>query len=729
MKTNMLPRAFAVVLFLLLSVPAVATRQPVQPSTASPQQKTFGSAATAVVIDVVVRDEKGRPVTGLREGDFALFEDDVRQKIGAFVEVSQPDRSAVRRASGSVAAAEQLIAAAQNPGLTGPQFLAIVFDRLSNEARGISSKSALASLETLREGDFVGVFLADSSLVTVQTYTNDRARIKAAIQDVATRATSRFDGPGAAENLRNRDERGNRLPGDASPSVPVVAGAEFEGRPVDGRSIGAREIQAVIEATNNSWELIQRDQAGYATTNALLAVVNGLGVLPGRKSLVFFAEGLAIPDAVLPHFRNVVASANRANVSAYTIDSAGLRAHSSEAVTGREVRAMGAAGLAGMGSIAMLERNEDVLRKDPRTSLTLLAEGTGGFLVENSNDLANAFRRIDADRRFYYLLTYAPTNAALDTVWRNVTVTVPHRRITVRARTGYLANTGRGSLALLTSENAAVAALSRTPSPSDVPVRSAALVFPGGNDTRVAILAATDGTALQFHRDGERFRADFTIVARILDAQGAVVRTASQPYHLTGPISEAERARAGDILFFRQPVLEPGDYTLEVAVHDALASSAGVQRTRFTMPVPSTEGFHVSSLVLVRRAERAGPGERQPENPLFIDDVVIYPNLGEPLPASSNLTLTCFLSLAGLAGASPEVAMELLRGGARVAQGALSLPAPDASGRVRYLGQLSVGAVKVPGNYTLRLTITKDRRSVVREAEFKIAGPPLEPRP
>jgi VWFA-related protein len=720
MLADVLPRAFAIVLFL--SISTVAIRQQLALATARAQQHTFGSGATAIVIDVVVRDEKGRPVTGLREEDFVLFEDDVRQRIGAFVEVFRPNPNAVRRASGSVAAGERLIAAAQNPGVTGPQFLAIVFDRLSNEARGIASKGALASLDTLRDGDYVGVFLADSSLVTVQPYTNDRARIRAAIRDLATRATTRFDGPGAAENLRNRDERGNRQPGDASPSVPVVAGAEFEGRPVDGRSITAREIQAVIETTNNSWELIQRDQAGYATTNALLAVVNGLGVLPGRKSLVFFAEGLAIPDAVLPHFRNVVASANRANVSAYTIDSAGLRAHSSEAVTGREVRAMGAAGLAGRGSAAMLERNEDVLRKDPRTSLSLLAEGTGGFLVENSNDLANAFRRVDADRRFYYLLTYSPSNTALDNTWRHVTVTVPNRNVTVRARTGYVANAGLGTTALLASENAAVAALSRTPSPSEIPVRSAALVFPGGSETRVAILAATDGTGLQFHRYGERFRADFTIVARILDGNGAVVRTASQPYQLTGPIAEAERTRSGDILFFRQPTLEPGDYTLEVAVHDALASKAGVQRTTFTVPARSAEGFHVSSLVLVRRAERAGPQERQIDNPLFLDDVVLYPSLGEPLPASSNLTLTCFLSLSELAGASPEVAMELLLRGARVAQGSLPLPAPDALGRVRYLGQISVGAVKEPGTYTLRLTVTKHGRSVVREAVFTIAG-------
>ena len=72
------------------------------------------------------------------------------------------------------------------------------------------------------------------------------------------------------------------------------------------------------------------------------AVIEGLSVLPGRKSVVFFAEGLALPDAVLPQFDSVVVTANRANVSVYTVDAAGLRVHSKDAETGREVRAAGA---------------------------------------------------------------------------------------------------------------------------------------------------------------------------------------------------------------------------------------------------------------------------------------------------------------------------------------------------------------------------------------------------
>jgi VWFA-related protein len=193
------------------------------------------------------------------------------------------------------------------------------------------------------------------------------------------------------------------------------------------------------------WERLARDEQGYATTNALLAVVGALGTVPGRKTVVFFAEGLAIPDAVLRHFRNVVATANRANVGVYTIDAAGLRVHSKDQETYREVHGMGNAGLAlgpdgsNQSSLATLERNEDVLRKDPRTSLTLLAKQTGGFLIENTNDLAKGFVRIDEDRRFYYLLTYEPKNTSFDGAWRSIIVKVPKRKVTVRARAGYLA--------------------------------------------------------------------------------------------------------------------------------------------------------------------------------------------------------------------------------------------------------------------------------------------------
>ncbi len=44
-----------------------------------------------------------------------------------------------------------------------------------------------------------------------------------------------------------------------------------------------------------SFESLERDQQGYATTNGLLPWSSGLKSLPGRKTVVFFSEGLMIP--------------------------------------------------------------------------------------------------------------------------------------------------------------------------------------------------------------------------------------------------------------------------------------------------------------------------------------------------------------------------------------------------------------------------------------------------
>jgi len=707
--------------FLSASVSLPARQAPATPAQAQP----ITSGVTAVVVDVVVRDNKGNPVTDLRREDFRLFEDGVEQEISDSVVVmpgTGPSALPTVTSTSSATAAAPPQPTRDKP--PGENFLAIVFDRLSEDARPLAYKGALAYLDTFHDNDFVGVFVSDLALKTVQNYTNDREKIRKAISEASMTATSQFDRGATRDDLANRDERGGKLPGDAHPDVPVVASAESEGRPVDGRTIVLREIQAVQKTT---WETLMREEQGYATTNALLAIATGLGTLPGRKSVVFFAEGIAIPPAVAPHFQNVITTANRANVSFYTIDAAGLRVHSTDAATGRAVRAMGGAGLevsstgASMSSLRMLEYNEDVLRRDPRTSLTMLAQQTGGFLVENTNDLGKAFRQVDSDRRFHYLLTYSPKNTNFGGEWRTLEVKVPGRKVTIRARVGYQAVRAPATTPLFAYEAAALAALDRAGAPSDVPIRAQALVFPGteGRDL-VAVLVSANAGALTFRRDDktQTYRTDFTILARILDSRGLAVRKSSQPYRLAGPLKQIDQAQRGDVLFFRQPSMEPGSYTLEVAVHDALAGKTGVQRTTFTVPSASDGALNVSDLVVVHHAERVPANERQPNNPLYFGDVVIYPNMGEPLVKARDKAVTFYVVVPGVLG-TPSATLEVLGGAEVVARSPVALPQPDPSGRIAHVAQVPLDALP-PGRYTIRLTVSQGNQKEVRETAFVI---------
>ena len=721
------------IILLLLCVPMlqVTTGQ----ETAAARQN-LRTGVAAIVVDTIVRDSKGKPVTNLRKEDFELLEDGVRQEIGD-VTVVMPGTPRAGNAAPMAAAPERKGSGARTSAATAtssPSFLAIVFDRLTPEARALAYKGALAYLDTLHENDYAGIFLSDLRLTTIQPYTNDRAKLRTALRDVASRTTSVFDPAANRDALRQVDEFGNPLPGDADPSTPVVASAESVGRPVDNRGPAwddkealRREMKALELTTHGSWSAMVRDQQGYATTNALLAITTGLGGLPGRKSVVFFAEGLSIPDAVLPQFRSVITNANRGNVSVYTIDAAGLRVHSKDAEIGREIAAMGAAGLkvdatgSNMSSLAMMERNEEVLRKDPRTSLTLLAQQTGGVLIENTNNLADGFRQVDADRRFHYLLTYTPKNSDFDGKWREISVRVPNRRVDVRARSGYLAVRAPTSAPLLAYEGPALAALDRSPAPDDLPLRATALVFPEGSQNRIAVLAATDVSAIRFGLDVKTrtYRSDFSIVARVVDARGEVIRKASQPYRLSVPAQQLEAAKRGDVLFFRQPELAPGSYTLEVAVHDTFATRSAVRRTAFTVPATAPQSLQVSSLVLVRRAEQVRAEERPKDNPLFVGDVLIYPNLGEPIQKSREKALTFFVAVTAGSGAALQAAVEILRDGQTLARAPSALPAAGPSGRIEHIAQVSIDALS-PGRYTLRLTVSQHEQREVREALFTL---------
>jgi hypothetical protein len=372
-----------------------------------------------------------------------------------------------------------------------------------------------------------------------------------------------------------------------------------------------------------------------------------------------------------------------------------------------------------------LERVEDTLKLDSRTGLARLAQETGGFLVDETNDLSSAFRRIDEDNQFHYLLTYSPTTTDLDGKFRSIQVKVKRSGTQVFARKGYRAIRSAPASTSDSYETPALALLDRTPLPNAFPVHAAAFSFPDpARPGMTPVLAEVRTDALQFVVDAQRstYEARAAIIVRVLDGDGHPVQKLSQQYVLTGEAKDVDAAKNGEILFYRDPDLGPGVYTMETIVFDGVARQGSVRVTTLNVPAVESSALRMSSLVLVSRIDQVSdapsPGARGAA-PLYVGNRLFYPNLGEPIRRSAVSELPFFFTLYGTDTVRLEGAfVQLLRNGQAVAEAPLQLAAAAGS-RIQHIGRLPLGTLPT-GTYELRIRVVAGGQETSRTAFFTL---------
>jgi VWFA-related protein len=705
---------------------------------AAEQRQTLTTTATAILVDVVVRDKHGRPVADLGAGDFQVLEDGVVQTVDSFTRVSHGGGIGVGVAWRSPSKTVAVTPGVETPAnaATTPAdeaTTALVFDHLSAESLGLAQRATLAYVPMTGEsGVRVGVFATDPGVRVVQSYTTDRALVRSGISHVVPSGTSAEESVAErTDDLITRRRELNAQGDAANMTAALATGAALASTTAD---IAQRETErALIQTELNliqSTERFDREHRGYDTSLALLGVVQTLAAYPGRKSIVFFSEGLPVSPVLAAKLDHVIDAANRANVTAYVVDAKGLRTRSTAANTRKEIDTFAEERIRQIetGSqrteqpLSMgFERVEDTMRLDSRSGLARLAEETGGFLVEQSNDLGSAFRRIDEDNRFHYLLTYSPKNTAFDGKFRAIQVKVKRPGAQVFARKGYRATHVAPGIDAGSYETPALALLDSSPLPNAFPVHGAGFSFPDPARpglTPVIVQVATSSLLFNVDRVRSTYSAQAAVVVRIRDADGHAAQTVSQQYLLTGDSKDLEAAKKGEILFYREPDLAPGVYTLETIVFDANAQQGSARTSTLTVPAADPSAFTMSSLVLVNRAEEIGAAAgADTRGPLYVGRTLLYPNLGEPIAQSSSRELTFYFALYGSVQDARGHA-QLLQNGRALAEGPLELPTVEGP-RIQHVGRLPIGTLP-PGTYELRIRVTDGRRELSRTAFFTL---------
>lgn len=390
-------------------------------------QQTFRSSANIVAVEATVVDRNGVPVTGLTAADFRIEEDGKDQSVSTIYLVTLPG------SAGSVTQPAVPARGSDAAGVGAPlevrtrdRVMVFVLDLAHLSADG-HKRSVAAIRQFLAEdalpSDAVGV-VAGGVMLNNRIDTN-KAALLGAMSSMPGPNQQRFNDYRAWPRLVDESEalsiaRGNR----EALTNAVNRGCGEQPAECTGRA-GAEVVRQQIEAKAGQLaSAALRDSQN--SLNALAALANGLGRLPGRKQVVVFSEGF-ITTELESALKNVVELAARSNVRISTLDARGL---------GRDPRSqanLGAQPLTVPGDTAILSADNG------SDALSSLAIDTGGEFLMNRNDLSGSLDIVARNAGTYYVLGY-PTDKPMDGKTHRITVTVNRPGLRVYARKQYVAN-------------------------------------------------------------------------------------------------------------------------------------------------------------------------------------------------------------------------------------------------------------------------------------------------
>jgi hypothetical protein len=483
-------------------------------------------------------------------------------------------------------------------------------------------------------------------------------------------------------------------------------------------------------------ETLQREQQGRSALFAVLALARQQQALAGRKTILFFSEGLHTPPTLEHVLGAAISEANRANVSVYSVDVRGLSTTSTlaaardtlqEAVVTSMRQQMTRGYLPVTREEASIADNaEAAIRMDPIGTLGTLAASTGGLLITNTNDVRAGVARAVGDLRGYYEIAYSPSNREFDGRFRAISLKVGRPGVVVQTRSGYFAMPPGEGIASFPYEVELLRAMRASEPPHDFPIHSHAFRFgqeAAGTRYTVVLEIPLEALSLARDKDSSLDRAHFSLMGVVRSSWGSVEQKFGQDLPLWLPRNRGDALRRGNAVFMRSFTLPVGRHSLEAAAIDHQSGRKSVEQSRLNvLPVRSPVGL--SSLAVVKRAEPLPKGALASDDPFRVGDVRIVPWVTEPeVDGRQEIRLFFVAYTRPDAGGTPEIALEFVHGGHVVDRAQPALPSADPEGRIPYV--VSIPAARFsPGQYEVRAELRDGSYRAWERCWFRIGGPP-----
>jgi VWFA-related protein len=522
------------------------------------QRPTFRAQVELVEIDAVVTDRDGNPVTGLTIADFEVIENGRPQEIAAFSTVDIPIER-LEQPLFSPTAIEPDVQT--NQGSEGRVYVIALDDihptlalrtrhfmrRFIEQHFGANDVAAIA---------YLGVGSSNS-----QDFTSSKRLLLNAID--------RFTGAFTSEPV----------PEAIGPAPPSLGGGPAEERlKLRNRMATFRQIAEFMAAVPGR----RKAMVLISTGTTIVDVVNIVDYSGGTMAL-------EIADA-----HAAMQAASRGNVAIYPIDPRGLTL---EGGLGEETASATQEALQS-ASMARLSSN---------ANLRMLADVTGGFAFVNQNNFDQAFTRLVRENSSYYILGFYSTNERRDGRFRKVQVRVKRPGLEVRARSGYVAPTGRPPTPppARTAQQLSAAAAEAFASPvaqRGVGLKVFAAAYKGSDrNASVAIVIGVDPVTLDLVENNDGFTGEIEIATGATSGKGKVI---SGEYHVAKVAlkpESMERAKQDGLQVVSELRLPPGKYQIRAVVSNR-ANKAGSVVYDIDVPDFTKQPLMMSGISLTSRA-------------------------------------------------------------------------------------------------------------------------------
>jgi len=702
-------KLFVLFAFMLL-LPWVYAQTAPAPQSASP---TIVSNADEVTVDMVVHDNKNKPVLDLKAEDIAVTDSGSAVKISDLRLVT---------------------------GRAGTQHLiTLVFDRLDPSSAKNAHDIASKILKMIPADQFsFSVLKVEGRLRLVQGFTSDVSAVEKAV----SAATEPIDSTRAGATREDLA---------ALPEKNLIAAAQT-GTDSSGAHVNTeqRSVARTMLASLEESQKIVQDQHCRPWLAGLLALARTQQQFPGRKVVIFFEQAPPLDTNAKDMLLTIAGAANRSGVSIYAVyanavdEQAGqgllatvaiggvmssVRMNPTPTTTGSGAgtqalpQAPPGSIVAGNDSLNQIELEGLSGYKNP---LAELAESTGGAYITASDRLKKPLLQMIEDMTTYYEASYIPPVQQYDGKFRPVAVTPVRKHLKIHAKAGYFAVPPDAGSGIRPFEAPLLKLLSESQLPTDLKFHSTVLRLgdlPTGNENALVVEVPVDELETRDDPNANLYSLHVSIVAQVKNQAGEVIEHFSEDVPRHGALDSKGTAQSELITLQRHFTAEPGKYTLETAILDRNSEKAGAHRQEFEIPGQAA-GPALSDVTLVQRVDPL-PSELESTEPLQYGNGKVIPSLSGLVPhGTKNISFFFMVHPDPSSTEQPTLEMEVLKSNEPIAQVPLHLLKISGPGSLPYLASIQSSSLP-SGEYEVIEKLTQGGKTAERGLTFRIEGPEL----